>query len=159
MKHKFFISDTHFGHSKIYEGEQARVWANNREDGDQYMIDKWNSVVKSNDTVYHLGDVAFPKKSLEILSKLHGQKILIRGNHDIYPLEEYAKYFKDIRGAYSFENIMFTHIPIYSGEKKRWKFNVHGHLHNKVVGDPFYKNVCVEQIDATPVHFDELINL
>ncbi len=159
MKHKYFISDTHFGHSKVYEGKQARVWANNSEDGDEYMINKWNSVVKTNDTVYHLGDVAFPKKSLEILSKLNGKKILIKGNHDIYPLKYYFKYFHDIRGAYEFENIIFTHIPVHIREKKRWKMNVHGHLHNDTIDDIFYKNVCVEQINATPIHFDELTNL
>ncbi len=57
--------------------------ANSRE-MNEYIIQKWNSVVKKDDTVYHLGDVGFG--SLEevkgLIEKLNGTKILLRGNHD-----------------------------------------------------------------------------
>jgi calcineurin-like phosphoesterase family protein len=51
---------------------------------DAALIQNWNEVVKPEDTVYHLGDVAFasPDMSKHILSILNGTKILILGNHD-----------------------------------------------------------------------------
>lgn len=53
------------------------------------MIERWNSVVSSNDTVYHLGDFCFCKRgesyeevAMNYLSKLNGRVILVLGNHD-----------------------------------------------------------------------------
>ena len=48
------------------------------------LIAKWNKQVKNKDIVYVLGDVTFGKweESKEIVSRLNGRKILIRGNHD-----------------------------------------------------------------------------
>jgi calcineurin-like phosphoesterase family protein len=50
----------------------------------QDIIKKWNATVKSKDVVFILGDVSFGKfeETKEIISKLNGKKILIRGNHD-----------------------------------------------------------------------------
>jgi calcineurin-like phosphoesterase family protein len=54
---------------------------------DQFMIQAWNSVVKKDDLVYHLGDFALAPKNRkkEIVRQLHGYKIAIRGNHDAGP--------------------------------------------------------------------------
>ena len=57
----FIISDTHFSHENMYQffnydGTKMRPW-NRAEDADDFMIEKWNSMVKPNDKVYHLGDV------------------------------------------------------------------------------------------------------
>lgn len=50
----------------------------------EVVIQKWNKQVKSKDIVYVLGDVTFGRweETKEVLSKLNGRKILIRGNHD-----------------------------------------------------------------------------
>lgn len=51
---------------------------------DRTIIANWNATVKPEDTIYHLGDVAFtsPDRAKHILSCLNGYKILILGNHD-----------------------------------------------------------------------------
>lgn len=51
---------------------------------DQAIIDQWNSQVAKGDFVYVVGDFSFhnSKKTKLIIDKLHGQIVLIRGNHD-----------------------------------------------------------------------------
>jgi calcineurin-like phosphoesterase family protein len=35
--------------------------------------------------------------------------------------------------------------------------NVHGHIHARRINDPRYINICVEQINYTPVSYDWLV--
>ena len=63
MTKTFLIADTHFGHNNIInflkpDGSKLRNFLSIY-DHDEYIIDKWNSVVKPEDKVYHLGDVGF----------------------------------------------------------------------------------------------------
>lgn len=173
----FFISDTHFGH-------EAPCTTFKREDGsplrnfscaaecDQFMEEQWNKTVGPNDKVYHLGDIAMPSskaKSLHILNRLNGEKVLIRGNHDQFDLKDYARYFKDVRGSHQFDGMLLTHIPVHEQSLGRWGFNVHGHLHARRVAlvdhyikgnslriDPRYFCASVEQINYTPISLEEV---
>jgi len=54
---------------------------------DLEMIKRWNALVKPEDTVYHIGDVALHLAPIKrILHQLNGTKILVVGNHDLmYP--------------------------------------------------------------------------
>ena len=66
------ISDTHFNHSNILTfsdkvGNPVRAFSS-VEEMNEIMIDRWNSVVKPGDKVYHLGDVLFGDK--EAFSRL-----------------------------------------------------------------------------------------
>lgn len=78
----WFSSDTHFGHENIIKYCDRPF--KNVDHMNEVIIDNWNSVVSSGDTVYHLGDVALGQidKSLACVSRLNGYKILILGNHD-----------------------------------------------------------------------------
>ena len=87
-----------------------RPWASNSEQGDQIMADNWNRVVGQGDKVYHLGDVAIGRKGLDILDRLNGRKILIKGNHDIFKAKDYLEYFKDIRGSHKLFKFIFAPI-------------------------------------------------
>ena len=100
------------------------------------MEEQWNKTVGPNDKVYHLGDIAMPSskaKSLHILNRLNGEKVLIRGNHDQFDLKDYARYFKDVRGSHQFDGMLLTHIPVHEQSLGKWGFNVHGHLHARRV--------------------------
>lgn len=79
---RFFTSDTHFGHLRI--NELADRPFSSVEEMNETMIERWNKVVSTKDTVYHLGDVALGKlaESLPLISRLNGYKILVPGNHD-----------------------------------------------------------------------------
>ena len=95
---RFVISDTHFGHTnswekfKLEDGSPLRPFTST-EEMDETMIERWNAKVQPQDTVYHLGDVVINKKYLNLVSRLNGRKILIRGNHDIFGDDEYYQVF------------------------------------------------------------------
>ena len=167
MSNVFLCSDWHLSHSNILgflckrTGERIRSFAN-ADEMDEHMIAQHNKVVKPGDKVYHLGDVTFNKKNLHLIGRMNGDKVLIKGNHDILPLKEYLPYFRDIRGVHQFEGLLLTHIPVHPESFSRWKANVHGHLHtNKVmlngVQDPRYYCVSMEQLDDyTPISLEQL---
>jgi len=160
MKNKFIISDTHFGHANICkfvreDGSKLRPW-DDVEEMDKALIHNWNSVVGVNDTVYHLGDVFINRKARFILDALNGDKVLIKGNHDIFKLNDYTPFFRDIRAYHVLDKIMLSHVPIHRESMGRFRGNVHGHLHANRVKDPLYKSVCVEQINYTPIELSEI---
>jgi calcineurin-like phosphoesterase family protein len=162
----WLISDTHFGHEKTCtsfkrdDGTPLRPFKSAAE-MDEYMVHRWNEVVKPKDKIYHLGDVAIARKSIDILSILNGDKILIRGNHDIFKLEDYTKHFRDIRSYHIQGNLTFSHVPIHPLSLRKDTFNVHGHLHaNKVQcesGDDMrYVNVSVEHTNYAPIALEDV---
>ena len=159
----FVISDTHFGHNNCYkfynyDGTKMRPW-DNAEEADEVMIQNWNSLVKPNDRVYHLGDVVFNKQKGElILPRLNGRKVLIKGNHDKFTASWYLKYFDDIRACYNRDNYLMTHIPVHNSCKGRFVRNLHGHIHANTVlpEDNWYKNCCVEVNNYAPISFEEI---
>ena len=78
----FVTSDTHFGHNNILKLEKRSNFCNNIEEHDEILINNWNKKVKPNDLIYILGDFSFSnyKRTMEILKRLNGDKILIEGN-------------------------------------------------------------------------------
>lgn len=157
----FLISDTHFGHGNILtflnpDGTKVRDFSS-VEEMNETMIENWNKVIGLNDKVYHLGDVLFTKKWLDlIMPRLNGVKILIKGNHDNLKLSQYAQYFKDVRAYLVLDKFALSHIPVHPESITRWKGNIHGHLHNNILADPRYINVSVERINYTPINFEEI---
>lgn len=130
---------------------------------DEVMIENWNKTVKPNDKVYHLGDVVINRVGFKVLSRLNGKKVLIKGNHDIFPLKDYLPHFYDIRAYHILDNMILSHIPIHSESRGKFIANIHGHTHgNNImkdgVKDPFYFCVCVEQINFTPISLEEVKN-
>lgn len=165
----FLVSDTHFGHKNILnflnkDGSKLRPFET-LDEMHEVMIERWNSVVRPKDRIYHLGDVAIPRRGLQVLSKLNGRKILIKGNHDIFKLKDYTEFFDDIRAYWSLDGFILSHIPLHEQSVIRWKANIHGHLHSNIVNelwtelpDKRYINVSVEQINYTPIDFEEIRN-
>lgn len=152
---RFVIADLHLGHKNILEFEPARkrLFADIDQMHEQIIVN-WNSIVRKEDQVYVLGDVAFNKKFLPLLNLMNGKKVLIKGNHDIFGIEHYLPYFKDIRAYHVINRIIMSHIPVHESQKERYILNIHGHLHNKSLSDPFYKCVSVEQTNFTPLNLD-----
>lgn len=174
MPNVFLTSDTHFGHVNIckftnYDGSPVRPW-DSVEEMDEEMVKRWNETVGPKDKVYHLGDVVINRRALATLDRLNGDKVLIKGNHDIFPLKDYVKYFRDIRGYHVLDGMILSHIPVSKGSIARFGTNIHGHTHGnrvtKTVGvwpfkkqviDPDYFCVCVEQTDFRPILFEDAI--
>jgi calcineurin-like phosphoesterase family protein len=176
----WLISDTHFGHEKTCtvfkreDGSPLRPFSC-AEEMDEYMVKAWNERVRPTDKVYHLGDVVINRKCLKTLSRLNGDKVLIRGNHDIFKMSDYTEHFRDIRGYHVMNGLILSHVPVHTDSLARFGCNIHGHLHaNRVMkacgvdaktGDVLYGtdidtryfNVSVEQIDFAPILFEDVL--
>ena len=178
MSATWIWSDQHFGHEKTCtvfkraDGTPLRPFAS-AEEMNEVMVARNNERVGKNDRVYYVGDVVINRRFLSILDRLNGRKVLIKGNHDIFKLDDYAAYFDDIRGYHVLNGIIFSHIPVHPESLARFGCNVHGHLHaNRVKKpikvdntgdlkyndevDPRYFNVSVECLDFTPITLDDL---
>lgn len=161
MAATFIVSDTHFGHAGVCrflrdDGTKLRPW-DSPEEMDEELVKRWNETVRPNDKVYHLGDVVINRKALKTLQRLNGDKVLIKGNHDIFRLEDYTPYFRDIRGYHVMNNVIFSHIPVHPDSKGRFRANVHGHLHYRTVeNDSWYFCACVERTDFRPILLEDI---
>lgn len=166
-KNIFLVSDTHFGHSAMYErpflrpdGTPLRPWSSTKE-ADEAMIERWNAIVKPTDKVYHLGDVAMPRIGLEVLDRLNGDKVLVAGNHD-WPWEKkLGNYFRSVRAYWKLDNYTLSHVPIHPDSLRNFDGNIHGHLHwGRVMDlgqiDPRYFCVCVEHTNYAPIAWEEV---
>ena len=176
----FLVSDTHFGHSGVCrftrnDGSKLRPWTD-PDEMDEAMIEAWNERVKPNDKVYHLGDVVINRKAMKTLARLNGDKVLIRGNHDIFRDDEYREYFRELRAYHVMNGMILSHIPVHSDSLGRFGVNIHGHLHSNRVKKPRgvdaktgeilysdqndvrYHCVCVEQTpDFAPILFEDVV--
>lgn len=158
----YFIGDTHFG------GESIIAFANRPFPGanemDKYTIRRWNSVVTNEDRVFLVGDFfdnteeSFVKN---ILSKLNGEIILIKGNHD----EGHLSLYKSLGiTVYEFPIIynewyFISHEPMYMTEKMPY-LNIFAHVHN----NPIYKDFCsnafcvsADRLNYTPISLKEIM--
>lgn len=173
MTNCYLISDHHFSHRNLLTFKRDDGITPLRhfltiEEMDSTLIERHNSVVRPDDKVYFLGDVCFHLRDLDrIMPQLNGRKVLIKGNHDALRPHQYMKYFKDIRAFDRLDTCILSHIPVHPDSLgHRTSINIHGHTHfrnvtmidalgNKVE-DPRYFNVSVENINYTPISFDEI---
>lgn len=170
MRDIWVISDTHFGHRNIidycdrpFKDIQQMNYA---------IRDNWNSVVKEEDIVYHLGDVYMgwnDKQDIgQFLTSLNGRKRLVLGNHDGGKDVVLNKAFQKIMMWRMFPEfgLLFTHVPVHESalfrgatgneEAPKKLLNVHGHIHEKPSPSVDHKNVSVEQINYRPINIEEL---
>lgn len=179
MPATWIISDTHFGHEKCCtvfkreDGSPLRPFAS-AEEMDEAMVQRWNERVRPADKVYHLGDVVINRRYLSTLSRLNGDKVLIKGNHDIFKLEDYSEHFRDIRSYHVLNGVILSHVPVHCDSLGRFGVNIHGHLHatrvKRACGidsqngtvlygndeDVRYYNVCVEHTNYAPVLLEDV---
>jgi len=163
----FLTSDTHFGHAGVCRFTESdgvtkiRPWTDPHE-MDEEMVKRWNDTVRPTDKVYHMGDVVINRKALPTMARLNGDKVLIRGNHDIFPDDEYRLYFRELRAYHVMNGMILSHIPIHPESLGRFGVNIHGHLHSgRVMSDGVvdvrYHCVCVEQTDFAPILFENVM--
>lgn len=159
MSNIFFTGDTHFFHHNIIKFSNRpyqSVWEMN-----EALIDNWNERVALNDTIYHLGDVTW-KNPEEVLPRLNGKIILIKGNHD-HKIEKLKK--NGIREVHDylelkigFRFFVLFHYPI-----ERWNrghygaIHLHGHSHGMCDAKTGRLDVGVDCTDYKPIHVDEVV--
>jgi calcineurin-like phosphoesterase family protein len=159
MKNIYFTADTHIGHEFI-------IKACNRPfdsviEMNETIISNWNSKVKPNDTIYHLGDFSYRcKNPYEYFARLNGRKILVKGNHDKkdvlkLPWEAIHKVVDDL-----FIDNILLYLCHYS--HRVWHNSCHGsyhlfgHSHGKLLPYGFSFDVGVDAWGFKPVSWDEI---
>jgi len=98
---------------------------------------------------------------------LNGDIILVKGNHDVLPIDVYKAIFNDVvEDVYIKElNIYMSHFP--SNEKMIEMMNndalvIYGHVHENVNVFPNYGKTfcsCVERNNNTPVLLSHIIEI
>ena len=155
MINTFFISDLHFGHYNIIS--YCRPEFNSLDEMHETIITRWNNTVGKKDKVMFLGDFSMSAKAVhEFAPQLNGVKHIVLGNHDQKDMEIYKYYFKNIFGCSSYKECILTHVPIHPMQFYRFKLNIHGHMHEKVIEDDRYFNVSCEQINYTPIEWEDI---
>lgn len=180
----FFTSDTHFHHANVI-GYCKRPWGG-VEEMNTALVDKWNARVKDGDTVYHCGDFAFrhDKHWLDILERLNGKIVLIKGNHDHKRLKTTAVKDKfeliyddgvfavpDKNGK--LHNVWMNHFPPFGSSKdprEMWRpgwepgartpwhqVALCGHVHTEWKHYGSVINIGVDVWDYQPVTIDEIL--
>jgi len=136
------------------------------------IINNYNSTVKPGDFVIHLGDLFCgtynPRDAKNILSKLNGRKILLRGNHDNFNDHFYEEYFETVGLYLIIGEYFLCHYPLsvnkYTKEQEHHLIKIfkdsgcskiiHGHTHNNPTN---YKdnipriNASLEVQNYTPI--------
>lgn len=168
-------SDSHFNHANIIKYCPESRPFETIEEMNETLIERWNSVVKPEDTVIHCGDffMGQVKKIDEILPRLNGKIILVRGNHDsqsrIEKYKEHGIEVKDIHYyAYKGRYFIFCHFPIANEEFMRMVREdnsevilCYGHVHDQapsgLIDGTFH--VGVDTNNLTPVNLDYIWGL
>ena len=170
----FFTSDTHFCHDKgfLYE---PRGFSNVKE-MNEAIVERWNSVVKPEDTVYHLGDMALNDidEAMIYIRQLNGKIYWIYGNHDTN--KKIDMIMDDCPNVWSLgwahcekfgkHSIYMSHYPTLTANFDDKHFTQHvialyGHTHQQTnwldPKNPFTYHVGMDSHDCMPVHFDEVM--
>lgn len=167
----FVTSDCHFGHTNILTFEIETRPFSTVEEMNEKLIENWNGVVKSDDTVYVLGDMFMGSLDLidEIMPRLNGKKILIRGNHDTKKrIERYAPYFESIHDIYHLkvgkQMYALCHYPMREWfAKDHGAIHLYGHVHSNdhrggVSIEPNSFHVGVDTNNLTPIKLEDIKN-
>lgn len=157
----YVISDLHFYHQNII-GYEKRPFKDYEEMNNE-MIKRWNNTVKKQQRIFVLGDFALtnPDNIKKLIDSLNGIKILIMGNHDqhIKPKRWMEMGFAEVyRHPILVGFYIFSHYRIYLGECSPY-VNIYGHSHTIKSNEDNqnqYLNVCVENINYTPISFLEI---
>ena len=175
----FFTSDNHFGSKRTLELSKRPF--ESVEEMDRVMINNWNSKIKPNDYVYHLGDFG----DYSVLDKLNGQVFLIVGNYELDEINKdfksdyksFKKYLTKIGFKNVYQNLMLptkikeedvlkldkfkdieymylTHEPL-SADKSM--FNLFGHAHCRQMIKRYGLDVGVDGHHFYPITMDDVL--
>jgi calcineurin-like phosphoesterase family protein len=135
----YLYADPHFDHFNIIRLTKRPF--SSVVEMNETLIRNYNAIVRPDDEVYILGDVAWkdPKKAVNILRRLNGdRKYLLIGNHDRKNLKNEAfrnqfVWAKDrFLLQYNKRLYVFDHFPLHSWDGMfRGSVNFHGHTHNR----------------------------
>jgi calcineurin-like phosphoesterase family protein len=134
------------------------------------LIGNWNSIVPEDGLVFNLGDFCWTGSAdvwNELLDRLNGQQVFIRGNHDNAKcLEKVRERFVDVRERleirYEDERFMLDHYPQVSWNGAAHAVRLlHGHLHEQdfQYATSSTYNVSLERNGYRPISMSEVYDI
>ena len=186
----FFSADAHFDHCNIlaYTGRPFKDPSNSEcptrtrcngcssipiclKNMNEALVTNWNSVVKPEDTVYHVGDFAFhwlhegfSNSAAYWESRLNGKIVHIKGNHDRFSNGVDTPFLKALMNLGKYKILVQHKPPTMEIEIQNLDidFVICGHVHNNwkhiFLGDKMILNVGVDVWDYHPVQLEKIIN-
>ena len=143
MNKIWVISDTHFNHKTMIK-ENWRQFLS-IDDMNNKIILNWNKLISDEDIVYHLGDVCIGQKTKfmgNILPRLKGKIIFIRGNHDSKSLTNVKNLIID----YKCKLIELVHNPAEATNST--DYIIHGHQHKSGTRHFCTKDINIKYFNA-----------
>ena len=138
----YYISDLHIAHANILRFDK-RPFADLNE-MHRKLLDNWNARVRTDDTVYILGDFIWAKDAEWpfFVEPFAGNKVLIRGNHDPKQFSAATKrLFQDIRDYAEIKDsgrlVILCHypIPFFRAGFAPTAYMLYGHVHDTIESD------------------------
>lgn len=131
---QLYIADWHYDHKNCIKFDNRPFFS--RSEMNQTLVDRWNSVVSDEDVVYVLGDMFWcgAEMAIQVLDKLNGAKILVKGNHDRVSGPEMASRFASIVDYLEIKDgdrdVVLCHYPIpcFKNHFYGW-YHLYGHVH------------------------------
>lgn len=167
MSETWIISDTHFNHNKDFILQPRNF--STVEEMNEKIIERWNSVVQPNDTIYHLGDMTMGDidAAAPLIARLNGKINLAIGNHDTNARLKtfgWLSNITDIQFGYRLKigkyTYLLTHYPQLTGNYDESKtFSIHGHTHSTEMFNPDYDlmfNVSCEALCCVPINLENI---
>ena len=176
---KFYIADWHYDHKNIIALDNRPF--KSVEEMNEELIKRWNKAVSKEDMVYILGDMFWcdHKAAMDVIDKLNGTKVLIRGNHDkrVYELEKKFTVVVDYAEIRDGDrHIVLSHYPIpcFKNHYYGW-YHLYGHVHSsfeynmmehdKYLMEELYGKPCkmynvgamMPYMDYTPKTLDQIL--
>ena len=154
-----FTADHHFGHENIKYCDRPFKDAHHM---NVELTERWNKVVRPDQTVFHIGDFAFRgKDARHYLDVLNGKVILIRGNHDKPKNDQFFHDAHDLAEVVINKDqriIMFHYAMRVWNHSFRGSWMIHGHSHGTLppTMDRKIQDVGVDVWNFAPISYPQL---
>lgn len=153
----FFMSDPHFFHANIIKLTDRPF--EDVDEMNEHIIAKINSVCTKYDTLFIVGDLCLPKKSLVMSSveylvkRINPEIVLVRGNHDHLSDQDYKSLgIKDVVDTLKHPRLDVTLLhDIKAVQDDSQELYLCGHSHEKWLEKTNALNLSVEMWDYTPI--------
>ena len=161
----FFTSDLHFQDERLNLYSRDLVFQNFKE-VDDHIIKIWNEKIGKDDLVILVGDISMTSDGLNYLTKLNGEKWLVKGNYDNsienggtakYEItdeilsEYFTKVVDDLEIKIGDETVYVNHYPT---NARSFMFNIVGHIHGTFKVQRNMINVGTDAWHFNPVSED-----
>lgn len=173
----WFTSDEHFDHENIIKFCNRPFTS--KEEMNEGLIERHNSVVKEKDNVYHVGDMFWRTYGFEnaintAKKRLNGTHFYVLGNHEELMLDN-GYQGRTLRDSFVWVAEREIIRPIKKGPKivldhyagRVWQgqgggaIQLYGHSHGELERHPYGKSmdVGVDANDYYPVHLDTVLEV